>query len=104
MFPNYFMEYFFLEIYGYVYEIQGENKECRYSNKCNCSYHGLVFIAWKYNEMNKSIVYTPPLPQGKGGGLSLQLNLTGPQLLEGNAGKEDKTFFRGEGGAFPHKV
>ena len=69
MFPNYFMEYFFLEIYGYVYEIQGENKECRYSNECNCSYHGLVFIAWKYNEMNKSIVYTPPLPQGGGGGV-----------------------------------
>ena len=35
------MEDFFLEIHGYVYEIQGENQECRYSNECNCSYYGL---------------------------------------------------------------
>ena len=41
MFLNCFMEDFFLEIHGYVYEIQGENQECRYSNECNCSYYGL---------------------------------------------------------------
>ena len=39
---------------------------------------------------------------GGGGGLSLQPNLkkeglTGPQLLEGVAGKEGGDFFRGEG-------
>ena len=49
-----FIKYFFLEIHGYVYEIHGENKECRYPNECNCSYYGLVFIAWKYNAVNKS--------------------------------------------------
>ena len=43
----------FLEIHGYVYEIHGENKECRFSIECNCSYYGLVFITWKYNAMNK---------------------------------------------------
>ena len=42
----------------------------------------------------------PPPPFCKGGGLSLQPNfqkggLTGPQLLEGVAGKEGVTFFRG---------
>ena len=41
MFPNCFMEDFFLEIHGYVYEIQGENEECRHSNEFSCSYHGL---------------------------------------------------------------
>ena len=35
MFLNCFMEDFFLEILGYVYEIHGENKECTYSNECN---------------------------------------------------------------------
>ena len=54
MFLSCFIEDFFLEIHGYVYEIHGENKECRYSNECNCSYYGLVFIAWKYNAMNTS--------------------------------------------------
>ena len=29
MFPICFMEDFFFEIHGYVYDIQGENKECR---------------------------------------------------------------------------
>ena len=42
------------------FEIQGKNKECRYCNECNCSYYGLVFIAWKDNGVNKSIVCTPP--------------------------------------------
>ena len=41
MFPNCFMEDFVLEIHGYVYKIQGENQEYRYSNECNCSYYGL---------------------------------------------------------------
>ena len=41
-----FIEDFFLEIHGYVYEIHGENEECRCSNECNGSYYGLVFIAW----------------------------------------------------------
>ena len=45
---------FFLEIHGYICEIHGENKECRYSNEYNFSYYGLVFIAWKYNTTNKS--------------------------------------------------
>ena len=47
MFLNCFIEDFF-------HEIHGENKECRYSNECNCSYYGLVFIAWKYNATKKS--------------------------------------------------
>ena len=38
--------FIFLEIHGYVYEIHAENKECRYSNECNCSSY-VVFIAWK---------------------------------------------------------
>ena len=42
----------------------------------------------------------PPFLQAGGGGLSLQPNfqkggLTGPQFLEGVAGKEGVTFFRG---------
>ena len=37
-----------------VYEIHGEDEKCRYSRECNCSYYGLVFVAWKYNGMNKS--------------------------------------------------
>ena len=49
-----FIEDFFLEIHGYVYEIHSENKEWRYSNECNYSYYGLVFITWNYNAMNKS--------------------------------------------------
>ena len=49
-----FIEDFFLEIHGYVYEIHGENEECRCSNECNGSDYGLVFIAWQYNAMNKS--------------------------------------------------
>ena len=57
-----------------VYEIQGENKECRYSNECNCSYYGLAFIACKYNGMNKRIVCTLlPLFAGVGGGVGLSL-------------------------------
>ena len=32
----------------------GENIECNYSNECNCSYYGLIFITWKYNSINKS--------------------------------------------------
>ena len=54
MFLNCFMEDFFLEIHGYVYDIHGENIECTYSNECNWFYYRLVFIAWKYNGMNKS--------------------------------------------------
>ena len=52
-----FIEDFFLEIHGYVYEIHGENEECRCSNECNGSYYGLVFIAWQYNAMNKSWLF-----------------------------------------------
>ena len=59
MFLNCFMEDF-LQIHGYVYEIQGENQECRYSNECNCSYYILVFIARKYNGMSKTVACTPP--------------------------------------------
>ena len=54
MCPNSFMEDFFREIHGYVYEIQGENKESGYSNECNYRCYGLVVIAWKYNGMSKS--------------------------------------------------
>ena len=54
MFLSCFMEDFYLEIHGYVYDIHSENKEYRYSNECNCSYYGLVFIPWKYNAMSKS--------------------------------------------------
>ena len=32
----------------------GENIERRYSNECNRSYYGSIFITWKYNAMNKS--------------------------------------------------
>ena len=59
MFPNCFMEDFFLEIHGYVYEIQDEIQEYRYFNECSCSYYGLGFIAREYNGMSKSIVCTP---------------------------------------------
>ena len=54
MFLSCFIEEFFLEIHGDVYEIHDENKECRYFNECTFSYYGLIFVAWKYNAMNKS--------------------------------------------------
>ena len=88
-------------------EIQGENQECRYSNECNYSYYGLVFIARKYNGMNKSIVCILSFLQGEGG-VSLQPNFQKEGLDRtstfrvGDAGKEGVTFFRGGGGCNFH--
>ena len=60
----------------------------------------------------KGIVCTPPLSAGGGGRVeaptkfSKRCDLTGPQLLEGVAGKKEVTFFsegRGGGLQFSHK-
>ena len=49
MFLSCFIEVFFLESHGVF-----RWKYSRYSNECNCSYYGLIFITSKYNAMSKS--------------------------------------------------
>ena len=72
-----------------------ENKREPFLKKVRCSMRYYV------------IMCTPPfLLGGEGGGLNLladfqkEGSLTGPKFLEGVAGKEGVTFFRGEGAIF----